>query len=84
MCGDLPKPGQFVYLVWVTDDSYSVIEMRTTDPTGRWIFENVEPITVAVVGDKPKSMPEQVMVVQPDKITDLGNVALADALCREP
>lgn len=81
LCNGIPKAFQSVSLIWIEGDSYSILRGTATDASGRWFFSNLPPRTYAVTGDVPKSMPTQLIVINADQITDLGDVPLASSDC---
>ncbi len=80
LCNGIPKAFQYVFLIWIEGDSYSILQSTATDEAGRWFFSNLPPRTYAVTGEMPTSMPTQLFVINADQITDL-DLNLAPSLC---
>jgi hypothetical protein len=81
MCGSVPWKIRPVYLIWIENDTYSILLGIDTDEEGRWFFDNLPPRTYAILGEHPKSMPREVFVVTADKINDLGDLRLPLSVC---
>ena len=80
LCNGIPKAFQYVSLIWIEGDSYSILRGTATDAAGRWFFSNLPPRTYAVTGDVLESMSTRLFVINADQITDL-DLNLAPSLC---
>ena len=76
LCNGLPKPFQYVHLIWIDGASYSILRVTPTDEAGRWFFGNLPPRTYGIAGETPRSLPTQLFVINADQITDWGDLDL--------
>ncbi len=82
LCNGRSQRFQVVYLIWIEGASFfSILRADYTDEAGRWFFGNLSPGTYAVSGEMPRSLPNQLFVINAEQVTEFGDLNLAPSLC---
>ncbi len=87
LCNGAPKQGHWITLVVITETALRISRMILTDENGRWFVNNLHPGIYAVLGEYPRSPPDdqalnQRRAVKAGQMTDFGDLELPPWLCR--
>lgn len=74
LCNGLPRPFRSVYLFLIEGDLFPILEARSTDENGRWLFANLSSGTYAVSGDAHITSAARLLMIDANQITDVGDL----------